>query len=67
MDMDKFYTIEDVRTFLKISDTTVRRYIKAGTLKACKFGRQYRITESALRKFVEEKKITEESVLDNRE
>jgi excisionase family DNA binding protein len=39
---------------LGVSERTVRRWIKAGKLKATRPGRDYRIPESALRELVEE-------------
>jgi len=43
---------------LGVSERTVRRWIKAGKLKAYKPGRDYRIPESALREFVEESEVS---------
>ena len=31
--MEKIYTTEEARGFLKISDTTIRRYIRDGKIK----------------------------------
>jgi excisionase family DNA binding protein len=42
---------------LGVSERTVRRWIKAGKLRAYRPGRDYRIPESALREFVEESEI----------
>lgn len=42
---------------LGVSERTVRRWIKAGKLRAYRPGRDYRIPESALRKFVEESEV----------
>jgi excisionase family DNA binding protein len=41
-----------------VSERTVRRWIKAGKLKATRPGRDYRIPESALRELVEESEIS---------
>jgi excisionase family DNA binding protein len=43
---------------LGVSERTVRRWIKAGKLRAYRPGRDYRIPESALREFVEESEIS---------
>ena len=51
--MENIYTLEEVRTFLKVSDATIRRYIRDGKLKYQKLGREYRITESAIEEFLE--------------
>lgn len=52
--MEKIYTLLEAREYLKVSDATIRRYIRAGRLKSQKLGREYRITETALREFVNE-------------
>ena len=49
----KVYTTEDALDILKVSQRTLYRYIKAGQIKAIKLGREYRITEEALREFLE--------------
>lgn len=38
-----FYSVEDVKAMLKISEGTLYRYIKEGKIPAVKFGRRYRI------------------------
>jgi excisionase family DNA binding protein len=43
---------------LGVSERTVRRWIKAGKLKATRPGRDYRIPESALRALVEEGEVS---------
>lgn len=64
--MEKIYTVLEAREYLKVSDATIRRYMRDGRLKTQKLGRQYRITESALREFynsqneIVEDKIEEE-------
>lgn len=37
------YTIKETRGFLKISDSTIKRLLKRGILKANKVGNQYRV------------------------
>ncbi|MFH1780839.1 MAG: helix-turn-helix domain-containing protein [Candidatus Nealsonbacteria bacterium] len=39
----QIYTTEEARGFLKISESTIKRFLKRGTLKAYKVGGQYRI------------------------
>jgi excisionase family DNA binding protein len=51
--LDKLYTTEQVADLLQIHPLTVLKYIKVGRLRAVKLGRVYRITESALQKFLE--------------
>lgn len=39
----QIYTTEEARDFLKISESTIKRFLKRGTLRAYKVGGQYRI------------------------
>ena len=43
IDPDEVYTTEEVRDFLKISKSTLKRYLKKGIIKAYKIGGVYRI------------------------
>ena len=52
--MEKIYTTLEAREFLKISDATIRRYIKSGKLKSQKLGIEYRISETAIKEFLDE-------------
>jgi excisionase family DNA binding protein len=40
---EAFYTLKEVRNYLRISDATARRWVKQGRLRAHKFGRDYRV------------------------
>lgn len=40
---DQIYTTEEACDFLKISPSTIKRYLKKGVLKANKVGGRYRI------------------------
>lgn len=40
---DEIYTTEEARDFLKISESTIKRMLKKGIIKAYKVGGQYRI------------------------
>jgi excisionase family DNA binding protein len=48
----KLLTIKEAAAFAKVSTQTVRRWIKAGMLKIYRAGRQIRINESDLVKFL---------------
>ena len=50
--MEKLYSTAEVSEYLKVSEITIRRFIKAGKLKTKKVGNQYRIPESFLREFL---------------
>ena len=58
----KVYTTEEALEVLKVTKRTLYRYIKAGQIKAVRLGREYRITEDALKDFLEHG--TEENYLD---
>jgi len=49
----KTYTTQDLADIFKCDIETIRRYIKSGKLKALKFGKEYRITQEQLDKFIE--------------
>ena len=50
---DKLLTIKEVAKYLRVSERSVLRYIKAGRLSASRIG-QWRIKESDLEKFLKE-------------
>jgi len=57
---DEIYTTQDAQDFLKISDSTIKRMLKKGIIKAYKVGWQYRIWGSEILKLVSpevEKKV----------
>lgn len=54
----RFLSIEQVAKRLQMSKMTIYRYIKAGKIEAYKIGKEYRIKESDLGKFLEESKIS---------
>ena len=56
--MDDFMTVKEICELLKCSRGTAIRLIRAGELKAFKLGsgRSWRVTRSALAKFVGEKR-----------
>ena len=49
----KVYTTDEALEVLKVTRRTFYRYIKAGQIKAIRMGREYRITEDALKAFLE--------------
>ena len=56
--MDKFYTTEDVGEILCIQPRAVTRWIREGRLVAVKLGKEYRISESELERFIKERETT---------
>jgi len=57
MEGDKMHTIAEVMEILKISRITLYRYIKSKKLSAYKLGREYRIKQEDLQKFLEHAKV----------
>jgi len=49
---DEVYTTEEARNFLKISERTVKRYLKTGIIRANKIGGRYRILGKELLRLV---------------
>lgn len=49
---DTLLTVKEAAVYLKLNPLTLYEYIRAGKLKAVKFGRYYRILEEDLKIFV---------------
>ena len=49
-------TVREVAQRLKLREYTVRDYIRKGNLPAAKFGRVWRVSETDLEAFIEERK-----------
>jgi len=50
--VENFYTIAELAQMLKLSDVTIRRYIRLGEIETQKIGRQHRITETEVKRFL---------------
>lgn len=50
--MEELYTVKEVAERLKLSDRTIRRYIREGKLECVRFARSVRITSGQLDKFL---------------
>lgn len=50
---DRLLTIEQVAKRLQVSKMTIYRYIKTGKMTVYKIGKEYRVKESDLEKFLE--------------
>ena len=55
---EKFYTTEQVATTLQVHPFTILKFIRQGKLKGVKIGRVYRIQESEVNRFLEERLTT---------
>ena len=51
--MEQHYSIKEAARRLAVSETTVRKYLKLGRLRAHRIGRVWRISESAVAEFLE--------------
>ena len=49
----KLYTLEEVMDFLHTTRRTLYRYIKDGKLKAVKVGGRWKVTDEALKDFLQ--------------
>ena len=54
--MEKIYTLTEVRKILGVTQRTLYRYLKEGTLKAFKIGTYWRVSEGDLEAFIEHRK-----------
>ena len=50
---EMYYTITEVAEKLNLTNETIRNYIHAKELEAYKFGRNYRIEDAELKRFLE--------------
>lgn len=56
MDKKEFYTAEDLADKIGVNIMTIYRYIKAGKLKAFKFGKEFRIEAKEFENFLNKHK-----------
>jgi len=49
---NKIYTTEETRDFLKISKSTIKRWLKTGILRANKIGGRYKILGSEILRLI---------------
>jgi len=52
---ERFFTTEQVASILQLHPFTILKFIKEGKLKGMKLGRVYRIKESDVNQFVEDR------------
>lgn len=53
---EQFFTAEELADRLRVNIMTIYRYIKAGKLKAYKFGKEYRVNSKDFDSFLEKHK-----------
>jgi excisionase family DNA binding protein len=49
----KVYTPEEAAQILKLSTRTIREYLRTGKITGAKIGKEWRITEEQIRKFLD--------------
>lgn len=65
--IEKFLTTEQVANILQVHPFTILKFIKEGKLKGIKLGRVYRMKESDVHKFLEERMTKSKSHKENDE
>ena len=60
--MESFMTAEEVAEHLKLSPYTIREYAKDGKIPAVKFGRAWRFSPQAIKKWIEKEDTLTKSV-----
>lgn len=53
LDGVKFYNTREMEEKIKVTVTTIKKYIHSGTLKARKVGRQWYVSENELKRLFE--------------
>lgn len=53
----KIYTVKDLAKLLKVDSENVLRLIHGEQIEAFKIGSQFRVTEDALKKYINENKV----------
>lgn len=54
---DDFLTVQEVAEKLKLSELTIYKYIKEGSLSAVEFGGHYRVASPSLLDFINNHKV----------
>lgn len=54
--MDKYYTIKEVAEMLKVTERSIHYWKKDGKIKFVKVGRNVRVSETELKRFLEGEK-----------
>lgn len=52
-----FYNLQEIAELLNMNLQTIRKYVRAGELKASKIGKQYIVTKENLKAFIDSKQI----------
>lgn len=55
--MSKFYTPQEIAEILRVTDKTVRNWIRSGELDAVVVGKSYRIPEESIMKLIQKSEV----------
>lgn len=55
--MPKFYTPQEIAEMLKVTDKTVRNWIRSGELDALIVGKSYRIPEDSIKNLIKKSEV----------
>lgn len=55
--MPKFYTPQEIAEILKVTDKTVRNWIRSGELDAVVVGKSYRIPEESIKNLIKKSEV----------
>jgi excisionase family DNA binding protein len=54
---EKYYTVEEIAARLLLNPETVRRWVRNEDLRAYRIGRELRVPEKALKKFLRAREV----------
>jgi excisionase family DNA binding protein len=55
--IEPLFTVDQVAEYVQMKPTTVRQWIRDGSLVGVRYGKSYRISETALRRFLDERTV----------
>lgn len=55
--MSKFYTPQEIAEILRVTDKTVRNWIRSGELDAVVVGKSYRIPEESIKNLIKKSEV----------
>lgn len=56
----RFLTVAEVAYLTRLSKATVYRFVRAGRIRAVRFGRSYRVTEAAVDEYIDNAALADE-------
>jgi len=54
--MEQMLTVSDVARILQVSEETVRRWLRGGTIAGIQFGNEWRVEQKNLQAFIDSRK-----------